>query len=60
MNLIHKYYINNEIFYNLGTLQSAVKFGIISLQSKKTIAEPGNSTYLHTAQSTPKACFFYA
>lgn len=28
------------------------------MQSQKTIAEPGNSTYLHTAQSTPKACFF--
>ena len=58
MNLIHKYYINNENFYNSNPLQGAVKFGIISLQSQKTIAEPGNSTYLHTAQSTPKACFF--
>ena len=58
MNLIHKYYINNENFYNLNTLQSAVKFGIISLQSQKTIAEPGNSIYLLVAQSTPKACFF--
>ena len=58
MNLIHKYYSNNENFYNTTTLQSAVKFGIISLQSQKTIAEPRNSTYLHTAQSTPKACFF--
>ena len=28
------------------------------MQSQKTIAEPRNSTYLHTAQSTPKACFF--
>lgn len=58
MNLIHKYYINNENFYNLNPLQSAVKFGIIFLQSKKTIAEPANSTYLQLAQSTPKACFF--
>ena len=58
MNLIHKHYSNDENFYNLNPLQSAVKFGIISLQSKKTIAEPRNSTYLHTAQSTPKACFF--
>ncbi len=58
MNLIYQYYSNDENFYNLNTLQSAVKFGIISLQSQKTIAEPGNSTYLHTAQSTPKACFF--
>ncbi|WP_083252934.1 host cell division inhibitor Icd-like protein [Haemophilus quentini] len=39
-------------------LLSAVKFGIISLQSKKTIAEPRNSIYLLVAQSTPKACFF--
>ena len=58
MKLIHKHYSNDENFYNLNPLQSAVKFGIISLQSKKTIAEPRNSTYLHTAQSTPKACFF--
>ena len=58
MNLIHKYYINNENFYNLNPLQSAVKFGIISPQSQKTIAEPRNSTYLQLAQSTPKACFF--
>lgn len=58
MNLIHKYYINNENFYNLNTLQSAVKFGIISSQSEKVIAEPRNSTYLQLAQSTPKACFF--
>ena len=58
MKLIHQHYSNDENFYNLNTLQSAVKFGIISLQSQKTIAEPGNSTYLHTAQSTPKACFF--
>ena len=49
--------ILSEIFIK-NTLQSAVKFGIISLQSQKTIAEPQNSTYLHTAQSTPKACFF--
>ena len=58
MNLIYQYYSNDENFYNSNPLQSAVKFGIISLQSQKTIAEPGNSTYLHTAQSTPKACFF--
>lgn len=49
--------ILSEIFIK-NTLQSAVKFGIISLQSKKTIAEPGNSIYLLVAQSTPKACFF--
>lgn len=58
MNLIHQHYSNNEKFDNLNPLQSAVKFGIISVQSQKTIAEPRNSTYLHTAQSTPKACFF--
>ena len=58
MKLIHKHYSNDENFYNLNPLQSAVKFVIISLQSKKTIAEPGNSTYLQLAQSTPKACFF--
>ena len=58
MKLIHKHYSNDENFYNLNPLQSAVKFGIISPQSQKTIAEPANSTYLHTAQSTPKACFF--
>nr|DAO06374.1 MAG TPA: Ash protein family protein [Caudoviricetes sp.] len=49
--------ILSEIFIK-NTLQSAVKFGIISLQSQKTIAEPANSTYLQLAQSTPKACFF--
>lgn len=58
MKLIHEHYSNDENFYNLNPLQSAVKFGIISPQSQKTIAEPQNSTYLHTAQSTPKACFF--
>ncbi|EGT78489.1 putative phage P4 Ash-like protein [Haemophilus haemolyticus M21639] len=58
MKLIHQHYSNDENFYNLNPLQSAVKFGIISLQSQKTIAEPQNSTYLQLAQSTPKACFF--
>ena len=58
MKLIHEHYSNDENFYNLNPLQSAVKFGIIFVQSQKTIAEPGNSTYLHTAQSMPKACFF--
>ena len=54
MNLIHKYYINNEIFYNLGTLQSAVKFGIILSQSEKVIASRGKLNYLHQANdSTP-------
>lgn len=49
--------ILSEIFIK-NTLQSAVKFGIISLHSQKTIAEPQNSIYLQLAQSTPKACFF--
>ncbi|MEY8873267.1 host cell division inhibitor Icd-like protein [Haemophilus sp. SZY H52] len=44
------------VLSNLFTTSS--QNGIISLQSQKTIAEPANSTYLHTAQSTPKACFF--
>ena len=54
MNLIHKYYINNEIFYNSNPLQSAVKFGIISPQSEKVIASRGKLNYLHQANdSTP-------
>ena len=54
MNLIHKYYINNENFYNLNTLQSAVKFGIIFLQSEKVIASRGKLNYLPEANdSTP-------
>lgn len=38
MNLIHQHYSNDENFYNSNPLQSAVKFGIISPQSQKTIA----------------------
>ena len=54
MNLIHKYYINNEIFYNLNTLQSAVKFGIILSQLEKVIASRGKLNYLLLANdSTP-------
>ena len=54
MNLIHKYYINNENFYNLNPLQSAVKFGIIFSQSEKVIASRGKLNYLHQANdSTP-------
>lgn len=54
MNLIHKYYINNEIFYNSNPLQSAVKFGIISPQSEKVIASRGKLNYLLLANdSTP-------
>lgn len=39
-------------------LQSVVKIGTLSPQSKKTTAEPENSNYLYTAQNTPIACFF--
>ena len=54
MNLIHKYYINNENFYNLNPLQSAVKFGIIFSQSEKVIASRGKLNYLQLAnESTP-------
>lgn len=54
MNLIHKYYSNNENFYNTTTLQSAVKFGIIFSQSEKVIASRGKLNYLTLANdSTP-------
>ncbi|WP_049383372.1 MULTISPECIES: host cell division inhibitor Icd-like protein [Haemophilus] len=60
MNLIHKYYINNEIFYNSNPLQSAVKFGIISPQSEKVIASRGKLNYLLLANdSTPLNCAFF-
>ena len=60
MNLIHKYYINNEIFYNSNPLQSAVKFGIISPQSEKVIASRGKLNYLHMANdSTPQNRAFF-
>ena len=60
MNLIHKYYSNNENFYNLNTLQSAVKFGIIFLQSEKVIASRGKLNYLHMANdSTPQNRAFF-
>ena len=45
--------ILSEIFIK-NTLQSAVKFGIISLQSEKVIASRGKLNYLHMANdSTP-------
>ena len=53
MNLIHKYYINNENFYNLNPLQSAVKFGIISSQSEKLIASRGKLNLYKANDSTP-------
>ena len=58
MKKFHVYSSIDENFNKPQALQSAVNFGMIPLQSQKTIAEPRNSTYLHTAQSTPKACFF--
>lgn len=39
-------------------LQNGGGFANIGTQSQKTTAEPENSSYLYTAQSTPKACFF--
>lgn len=60
MNLIHKYYINNENFYNLNTLQSAVNFGIIFSQSEKVIASRGKLNYLLLANdSTPQNRAFF-
>ena len=53
MNLIHKYYINNENFYNLNTLQSAVNFGIIFSQSEKVIASRGKLNLYLANDSTP-------
>ena len=54
MNLIHQYYSNDENFYNSNPLQSAVNFGIISVQSQKTIASRGKLNYLTLANdSTP-------
>ncbi|OOF82676.1 hypothetical protein BKG93_11010 [Rodentibacter ratti] len=51
---------SNKIFsfFAKNALQTAVNFGIISTQSQKTTAEPGNSNNLLVAHSTPKACFF--
>ena len=60
MKLIHKHYSNDENFYNSNPLQSAVKFGIISLQSQKTIASRGKLNYLHMANdSTPQNRAFF-
>ena len=58
MKKFHVYSSTDENFNKPQALQSAVSFGMIALQSQKTIAEPRNSIYLHTAHSTPKACFF--
>ena len=53
MKLIHKHYSNDENFYNLNPLQSAVKFGIISPQSEKVIASREKLIYLLANDSTP-------
>ena len=60
MKLIHQHYSNDENFYNLNPLQSAVKFGIISLQSQKTIASREKLNYLSQANdSTPQNRAFF-
>ena len=53
MKLIHKHYSNDENFYNLNPLQSAVKFGIISPQSQKTIASREKLNLYKANDSTP-------
>lgn len=58
MNSNHIYCKQYEIFFNLFlieiALQTTVNFGIISLQSQKTIASRGKLNYLHQANdSTP-------
>ena len=58
MKKFHVYSSIDENFNKPQALQSAVNFGMIPLQSQKTIAEPANSTYLQLAHSTPEACFF--
>ena len=59
MNLIHKYYINNENFYNLNPLQSAVKFGIIFPQLEKVIASRGKLNLIKANDSTPQNRAFF-
>ena len=60
MKLIHKHYSNDENFYNLNPLQSAVKFGIISPQSEKVIASREKLNYLSQANdSTPQNRAFF-
>ena len=57
MKKIHVHSSIDENFNKPQALQSAVSFGIIPLQSQKTIAGRGKLT-LYKAHSTPKACFF--
>lgn len=60
MNLIHKYYSNDENFYNSSPLQSAVNFGIIFSQSEKVIASREKLNYLPEANdSTPQNRAFF-
>ena len=57
MKKFHVYSSIDENFNKPQALQSAVSFGMIPLQSQKTIASREKLTLLQ-AHSTPKACFF--
>ena len=57
MKKIHVHSSIDENFNKLQALQSAVSFGMILLQSQKTIVSRGKLD-LYKAHSTPKACFF--
>ena len=57
MKKIHVYSSIDENFNKPQALQSAVNFGMIPLQSQKTIVSRGKLNLLK-AHSTPKACFF--
>ena len=57
MKKFHVYSSIDENFNKPQALQSAVSFGMIALQSQKTIASRGKLN-LYQAHSTPKACFF--
>lgn len=59
MNLIHQHYSNDENFYNLNTLQSAVKFGIISLQSQNDRRASKLDLFTIGAEHA-QSVFFYA
>ena len=57
MKKFHVYSSIDENFNKPQALQSAVNFGMILLQSQKTIVSRGKLNLLK-AHSTPKACFF--
>ena len=57
MQQLHVHSSIDENFNKLQALQSAVSFGMILLQSQKTIVSRGKLD-LYKAHSTPKACFF--